>query len=78
MKLCTVQVCDRPSAARELCAQHYARLLRHGDPGNEPIRDMARYEPAPEGMDAVYAQCRRWDAQYAAMVRPIPDPGEGR
>lgn len=31
-KTCSVEGCDRPFASRELCARHYSRWKRHGDP----------------------------------------------
>jgi hypothetical protein len=32
LRLCSVDGCEQPVQAREFCAKHYRRLMRHGDP----------------------------------------------
>lgn len=45
--LCSVPDCAAPASARDLCAKHYMRARRHGDPdvtrkrGRKPAEDLA-------------------------------------
>ncbi|MFF2482011.1 hypothetical protein [Paenibacillus sp. NPDC058071] len=32
MNICIVEDCARPVKAKQLCAMHHQRMLRHGDP----------------------------------------------
>ncbi|MUT66703.1 hypothetical protein [Paenibacillus sp. NEAU-GSW1] len=32
MELCSVDNCNKPIKAKQLCSMHHQRLLRHGDP----------------------------------------------
>ncbi|CAM3117978.1 Cysteine-rich protein [Paenibacillus lupini] len=32
MKTCDIENCSKPVKARDLCAMHHQRLMRHGDP----------------------------------------------
>ncbi|WP_028610399.1 hypothetical protein [Paenibacillus harenae] len=32
MNCCTIENCTKPIKAKDLCAMHHQRLLRHGDP----------------------------------------------
>jgi len=32
MKVCCIEACEKPVKARNLCAMHHQRLMRHGDP----------------------------------------------
>lgn len=53
MKLCAVELCDKPSVCKNLCHKHYARLRRHGDVSTtlphgspRPVQDvLAEYVP---------------------------------
>ena len=39
---CLIDGCPRPKYARALCAAHYMRLQRYGDPEHYPIADAAQ------------------------------------
>lgn len=41
---CTIPGCGRKVRARQLCAAHYTRAQRHGDPGLSEVRP----RPAPK------------------------------
>ncbi|MBB3112193.1 hypothetical protein FHS18_004279 [Paenibacillus phyllosphaerae] len=38
MKTCTVEDCDKPVKAKQYCAMHHQRWLRHGDPAAVKVR----------------------------------------
>lgn len=50
---CAVAVCDRAVGSRGLCAAHYARLLRTGDPGTSAIASSAVRTQAERFWDKV-------------------------
>jgi hypothetical protein len=52
MAVCKIDNCDRPARARELCAPHYKRWKRHGDP-------LAGATPRHRGAVCTIADCDR-------------------
>ncbi len=53
MNHCIIENCTKPVKAKDLCAMHHQRLLRHGDP------NMVRPRRVKQESECVWINCAR-------------------
>jgi DNA-binding response OmpR family regulator len=66
--MCTIEGCDRKPVARGLCAKHYMRARRTGDP-TQTHKPGRKRDPAPMLIS--------WDQSRSSNARPLPTAGDG-
>ena len=67
---CTIPGCPNEATAHGLCAKHYMRLRRHGDPNVEiPVGRQPKPRPTDPELDAVKRENATLREQVQALTR---------